>query len=428
MVLAPILSWLAHSAALALNLTRLDGAVPEVLAGTVSKEDAARHADYGRTMTRFELAERAFMLGLLLAFLLLGGFGAVDRAATSLALWLGLGQLAAGLLFLAGIGLLADLASLPWDVYHIFAIETTYGFNTTTPGTFVADKLKGWLIGGLIGGPLAAGILALFQAYGPGAWLWCWGAAAAWLVLVTWIGPRLLLPLFHKFEPLPDNDLRAAIETYAQGQDIRLGGIQVMDGSRRSTKANAFFTGMGRTKRIALFDTLLDKLDQAQVVAVLAHEAGHLKLKHVPLRLAAALAKTGLIFWLLSLVLARPEFSRALGAEPSVHAALAAFGLLLGPANLVLSLLENALSRSQEAAADSYAADTASGPDALAKALQALSTANLSLLDPHPWYVRLNMSHPPLAERLTLLKAMTPGGSSGPLAPEQGLGHTVPRD
>ena len=405
-------------AALGLNLTRLGNPPPAALAGAVTPESASRHADYGRAKTRFEMAERTAMLALLLAFVLLGGFGAVDRAATGLAHSLGLGQSAAGLLFLGGLGLLADLAALPWDVYHIFVIETTYGFNTTTPGTFVADKLKGWLVGVLIGGPLAAGVLALFRSFGPEAWLWCWGAAAAWLVLMTWIGPRLLLPLFHRFTPLPEGELRTRIEDYAEAQGIRLGGIQVMDGSRRSTKANAFFTGIGPTKRIALFDTLLDKLDSGQVVAVLAHETGHLKLRHVPLRLAAALAKTGALFWLLSLVLVRPELARALGAEPSTHMALAAFGLLLGPVNLILSLLENALSRAHEKAADRFAARTGDGPGPLNTALLKLTTANLSLLDPHPWFVWLNMSHPPLARRLA--------GLSPPLAPVDGLGHTVP--
>ncbi|MGE4506202.1 MAG: M48 family metallopeptidase, partial [Desulfovibrionaceae bacterium] len=294
--------------------------------------------------------------------------------------------------------------------------------------TFALDRLKGWLLTALLGGALLAALLWFLGRAGPLAWVWCWLAVSGFSLAMALLGPTLLLPLFNRFTPLEPGTLREGIEAMAARAGFRLSGIFVMDGSRRSTKGNAFFTGIGPTRRIALFDTLVDAQSTEETVGVLAHEIGHSRLGHIRKRLLTGVLKTGALLWLVSLFLQRPELQMALGmSEPSVHAGLLLFGVLFTPLSLPLSMLSAAVSRHHEFEADAFAARLTGRPGALASALAGLAARNKTNLTPHPLEVWLHHSHPPVLQRLARLERMEglegaggtgPAGTSGPNGPE----------
>jgi STE24 endopeptidase len=257
-----------------------------------------------------------------------------------------------------------------------------------------------------------AAILWLFDAAGPRAWLWCWALVTAWTVGVQYIAPTWIMPLFNRFTSLPNGALRDALLGLAERVGFPLAGVWVIDGSKRSSKANAFFTGFGSRKRIALFDTLLATLAPDEVLAVVAHEIGHYKRRHVQWGLAIAIAHTGVLFFLLSLVLRTPALFAAFAIDqPSVHAGLVIFGILMTPIHLLLSLVLNALSRRHEYAADRFAADAVGTGRDLARGLRHLAADTLANLTPHPWYVALHHSHPPVVERVRVLESRSPAAS-----------------
>ena len=262
------------------------------------------------------------------------------------------------------------------------------------------------------GGALLAAILFFFERAGASAWLYCWIVTTVVILVVQFVAPTWIMPLFNKFSPLEDGDLREAILSYARSVAFPLQGIFVIDGSRRSTKANAFFTGFGRTKRIALFDTLLASQTTPEMLSIVAHEIGHYKKGHIPKRLLVSVAHMGILFGLLSFFLSQDSLYAAFGIEePSIHAGLVFFGLLYIPIELVLSLALNAVSRRDEYAADRFAAETTKQPEVLASALKRLASEQLSHLTPHPFYVALHYSHPPILKRLEALRAVAPAGS-----------------
>jgi STE24 endopeptidase len=290
---------------------------------------------------------------------------------------------------------------LPYSIYDTFVIEQKYGFNRTEPATFIADRVKAVMLAVLLGGPLLAAIFALFEWSGPNAWLYCWGAVSLYLLAVEFVAPNWLMPLFNKFTPLEEGELRTSILGYARSVGFPLANLFVIDGSRRSDKANAFFTGFGRNKRIALFDTLIARHTVPELVAVLAHEIGHYKKKHIAWGILISIAHFGLLFFLLSLFINSPGLYSAFGVkEPSVYTGLIFFGLLYTPVEFLLSIAMNALSRRFEYDADRFAASTIPDPSAMTDALKKLSRDNLSNLTPHPCYVFLHYSHPPLLQRL----------------------------
>ncbi|MFW5837800.1 MAG: M48 family metallopeptidase, partial [Desulfovibrionaceae bacterium] len=357
--------------------------------------------EYARAGLRFEAVSETASTAALLAFLWAGGFGWLDEAARSL----GWPQLPTGLAYVGALAAASALLGLPFSVYHTFVLEQRFGFNTTSPGTFVMDRVKGWLLGVVLGGGLLAVILWLLERLGPSAWIWCWLAFAVFLIAVQVAAPIWILPLFNTFTPMPEGELRRAIEGYARANGIPLSGIYLMDGSRRSTKSNAFVTGLGRKKRIALYDTLVESLNVDEAVAVLAHEAGHVKLRHALLLLGLAAAKGLLLFFLLSLVLQVPALFTGLGASgPSPYLGLVIFGLLWIPAGLAASALVNTVSRRAERAADDFAARSTGAPAALAMALRRLAVGNLSNLTPHRLTVVLDYAHPPVLERIRRLE------------------------
>ncbi len=301
--------------------------------------------------------------------------------------------------------MISGMVELPFDIYHTFVLENRFGFNTTTWQTFLADKIKGVVLAGIIGGLLLGAVLWFFQAAGAWAWAWCWGITVGFSLLLTYVAPQWILPQFNKFTPLQDGELKQKIEAYAAGQGYTVSGIFVMDGSKRSTKANAFFTGFGKTKRIALFDTLLENHTADELLAVLAHEVGHGKLGHIKKQLLTMVLKTGAVFYLLSLFLGNQGLFDAFGMQQmSTYAGLVFFGLLYTPVSMVLSLLANRVSRKHEFEADAFAAKTTGDHEQLVIALKRLSANSLSNLTPHWLTVWLEYGHPPVLQRIRALR------------------------
>jgi STE24 endopeptidase len=386
-----------------LNLKTLGGPLPGEFADAYDPETYRKSQEYTRVRTRFGFISSSAMLALTFAFWFAGGFNAVDTMARG---W-DLPDVLTGLAFIGILTLMKALVSLPFSVWSTFVIEQRFGFNRTSPGTFVADLLKGLVLSIVIGGALVAGILWFFGWAGPGGWLWCWAFGTAVTLLLQFVAPAWLMPLFNKFTPLADGELKDRILSYAAGIGFPLAGIFVMDGSKRSSKSNAFFSGFGKYKRIALFDTLIAKHTVPELVAVLAHEIGHYRKRHILTGTAVSILHMGAVLWLFSLFIGhRPLFDAFFMDEPSVYAGLLFFGLLFTPAEFFLSLAMHALSRKHEFEADEFAKGTIEGGgDDLATALKKLSSDNLSNLTPHPAYVFLHYSHPPVLERIRRLRS-----------------------
>src|SRR5690606_33026087 len=304
-----------------------------------------------------------------------------------------------GLIFFGIIMIGSDILMTPFGWYSTFVIEEKYGFNKTTKKTFVLDKIKGWLMMIIIGGLILGLIIWFYQQTGKDFWLYAWAVVIIFSVVVNMFYSRLIVPLFNKQTPLEEGNLKVAIEKYASKVGFRLDKIFVIDGSKRSTKANAYFSGFGSEKRVTLYDTLIEDLDDEEIVAVLAHEVGHYKKKHIIFNLFAAIVTTGITFWLLSLFIGNPLLSQALNvSEPSFHIGLIAFAVLYSPISGITELIMNYLSRKFEYQADDYAKMTyAAHP--LISGLKKLSKNNLSNLTPHPLYVFVHYSHPTLLKR-----------------------------
>lgn len=395
-----ILGWLLGVVSRALNRRALSPVLPAAFQGWYDEDRYRASQAHARAASRLADVEETVGLVAAAGFILAGGFPWLDGLARSL----GLGEIATGLVFLGALALADAVLGLPFDAYAAFVLEERFGFNRTTPGTFVLDRLKGALLAAVLGGPLLAAALWFYQALPDTAWLWSWLTASLFMAGLQYAAPTLIMPLFNRFEPLPAGELRAAIEDYARRQDFHLDGVFVMDGSRRSSRGNAFFTGFGRRKRVALFDTLIKEQTVPEIVAVLAHEIGHYKKGHIPQGMFFAVLRLGAIFLLLSFFLREPALFAAVGLEgPSVHVGLVLFLLLYSPVSLVLDVATNWWSRRREFEADRFAAETTRRPQDLASALKKLSVNNLANLTPHPLYVFLRYSHPPILERMEAL-------------------------
>lgn len=384
-----------------LNLKSLDRELPEEFSDVYDREKYEKSQEYTRVRTKFGLITSAFSLALVLAFWFSGGFNMLDQYLRGF----GWNEIWTGLAYIGILIIGRSLLSLPFSIYSTFVIEERFGFNKTTPATFIADLLKSLGLSILIGGPLLAGILAIFIYGGELAWLWCWIAVTLFTLVMQFVAPTWIMPLFNKFTPLEEGELRERIMEYARSVDFPLKNLYVMDGSKRSAKSNAFFTGFGKNKRIALFDTLIEKHTVPELVAVLAHEIGHYKKKHILKGMVISIAHTGVLFYLLSLFLHSEGLFNAFYMEQmSVHAGLIFFGLLFAPVELILSVFMQILSRKHEYEADRFAADTTGKPQHMIDALKKLSAGNLSNLTPHPFYVFLNYSHPPVLQRIDAIR------------------------
>ena len=380
-----------------LNLKSLRSEPPSSLEGVYKPEEYRKAQEYIRTNTRFDFITGTFSLLVLLFFWFAGGFNYLDQVVRS---W-GSDPILNGLLYIGILMLGYSLLTLPFSIYHTFVIEERFGFNRTTPRTFLLDRIKGLGLTALLGAALLSGILALFGNVGYLAWVYCWLAVTAFSLIMQYVAPTWIMPLFNKFTPLEPGELKEAILNYARSVGFPITNVFVIDGSRRSSKSNAFFTGFGRNKRIALFDTLIKKHTVSELVAVLAHEIGHHKKKHILQGTIINILHTGVLFFVLSIFLGSPGLYDAFYMEQqSIYSGIVFFGLLYTPLEMVLSVMMHALSRKNEYEADRFAAQTIQHPQHLVQALKKLHAGNLSNLMPHPFYVFLNYSHPPLLQRM----------------------------
>ena len=395
-----VFNWLLSLVVETLNIRNVSTEIPDEFRGVYDAEKYDRSQRYLRDNTLFGQIQAAIMLPLTIAFILLGGFRWVHSIAQAASEHM----ILQGLVFGGILILLGQLIGIPFSLYDTFVIEERYGFNKTTPKTFVLDILKGWLLTALLGAPIFALVLWIFSAV-PHAWLWAWAALAAIQLFILFIAPVVILPLFNKFTTLEAGELRSKIESFAQGQNYKLSGIFKIDGSRRSTKSNAYFTGFGKTKRIALFDTLIENHTVPELIAVLAHEIGHCKLGHIKKSIVISLASSLLMFCILSLFITREGLYAAFGIEGTpLYAGFVFFGFLYAPIQMILSIAGNILSRKHEFEADAFAAETTRAPGEMIAALKKLSVDNLSNLTPHPLKVFLQYSHPPVLERIRALR------------------------
>jgi len=404
-LIALILNFVVELLADILNMGALKQALPDEFRGIYNEEEYARSQEYTRVRTRFGFISSAFDLVVLLCFWFVGGFNALDLAVRGF----GFSPILTGLIYVGALLLLRTLLALPFDIYATFVIEERFGFNKTTVRTFILDLVKGAFLTALLGGALLAVVLVIFDLSGPRAWLYCWLAVSLFILFLQFIAPTWLLPLFNKFVPLADGELKGRIMQYAQSVGFRLEKIFVMDGSRRSGKSNAFFTGFGRHKRIALYDTLIDKHSVPELEAILAHEIGHYKKKHIQQGLLLTLLHMGVMLFLLSIFISHKGLFDAFFMDhSSVYAGLIFFGLLLAPVEMVLSIILHFLSRTNEYQADRFAAETIADPIQMIMALKNLARDNLANLTPHPFHVFLHASHPPMLKRIQAIRKHMP--------------------
>ncbi len=384
-----------------LNLSRMKPELPEKLRPFYDEERYRKSQNYLREKSRFGLLTGALNFVGTLLVLILGGLGALD---SYLRTYMDDPFLLA-LTFFGVLGAASSIFGMPFSLYSTFVIEEKYGFNKTTFKTWVLDKVKGALIGAVLGSLILFAFIWLVDTLKEDFWIWFWGGISLFSLGIQFFYTTLLMPLFNKLQPLEAGELRSAIEAYSTKVGFPLGNIMVMDGSKRSTKANAFFSGFGSQKRIVLYDTLIAQMSQPEILSVLAHEVGHYKRRHIILGTILGMLNIGLMLFVLSRFILLPELSAALGAAtPSIHLSLIAFAMLFSPISEVTGLLMNLLSRKNEYEADAFARETCDGP-ALEAALIKLHVETLSNLDPHPAYVFLHYSHPTLMQRISALRA-----------------------
>lgn len=386
-----------------MNLKSLSKQLPDEFEGVYDEETYAKSQEYTKVRTRFGFITGAFDLLLLLGFWFSGGFNWLDEIIRA---W-DFNELVTGVLYITILLVAKSIISLPFSIYSTFVIEEKFGFNKTTPKTFVTDLFKGLGLGALIGIPLLAGLLAFFMYTGDFAWLYAWIAITLFSLVMQYVAPTWIMPIFNKFTPLEEGELRTKIEEYTVKVNFPLQGLFVIDGSKRSSKSNAFFTGFGKNKRIALYDTLIENHTDDELVAVLAHEIGHYKKKHIVKGMITGIIQTGVTFFLLSVFLkAEGLFDAFYMEQMSVYAGLIFFGMLYAPIEMILSLFAQIVSRKHEFEADEFAASTIKNAENMVSTLKKLSKDNLSNLTPHPFYVFLNYSHPPVLQRINAIRGL----------------------
>ena len=383
------------------NSTLWSNELPEELKGIYDAEKYRQSQAYKRANDGLSLVMSTVSLVVILLMLFFQGFAYVDDIARMVSR----NPIILALLFFGILMLASDIIDTPFSAYDIFVIEEKYGFNKTTLGTFISDKLKGWLIASVIGGGLLSLIVWFFGITKENFWIYAWGAVAIFSIFMNMFYSTLIVPLFNKQTPLEEGELRDAIEQLAEKAGFKLKDIFVLDSSKRSTKANAYFIGFGPKKRIVLYDTLIDDLETDEIVAVLAHEIGHYKKKHGIWGLIISILQAGVTFYILSILINNPILSEALGAKvPSFHIGLVTFGILYSPISTILGLGMNIFARRNEYQADEFV-KSFNYEDKLISALKKLSVNTLSNLTPHPLYVFFNYSHPTLLQRIKAIKS-----------------------
>jgi STE24 endopeptidase len=383
-----------------LNSNYWSDTLPDELRDVYDSEKYKQSQNYKRINDKFSLLTNTFSFLIVLCMLFFHIFGYFDTVARGISdnpIWV-------ALIFFGMLMLASDIINTPFAIYDTFVIEEKFGFNKTTLRTYIGDKLKGWLITGLIGGGILALITWFYGVTEHYFWLYAWAAMTLFTIFITMFYSSLIVPLFNKQTPLAEGELRDAIRKFSEKAGFQLQNIFVIDGSKRSTKANAYFTGLGSRKRIVLYDTLIDDLSTEEIVAVLAHEVGHYKHKHTLSGLLLSTIQTGITLYIFSLFTVNPMLSEALGARvPGFHMALMAFAVIYSPFSTIIGLFMNMLSRKNEYEADRFTKKY-NLDSALVSALKKLSSNNLSNLTPHPAYVFFHFSHPTLLQRIRGLK------------------------
>ena len=378
-----------------LNAKHFNDPIPEELKDVYELDEYQKSQAYKKENQRFGTIASTISILATLLFFFLDGFKYVDEIARSISD----NNIIITLVFFGIIMLASDILSTPFGYYKTFVIEEKFGFNKTTKKLFILDKIKGLMMMVLIGGLLLSLIVWFYETTGSQFWLYAWAMIAVFSFFMNMFYAKLIVPLFNKQTPLEEGSLRSKIEEYSSQVGFKLDNIFVIDGSKRSTKANAYFSGFGSEKRITLYDTLINDLEEDEIVAVLAHEVGHYKKKHIIFNLFASILLTGLTLYILSLFISNPLLSNALGADiPSFHIGLIAFGLLYSPISEITGLIMHLFSRKFEYQADDYAKNTFEATP-LISALKKLSKNSLSNLTPHPAYVTAHYSHPTLLQR-----------------------------
>ncbi|MAE86640.1 MAG: peptidase M48 [Flammeovirgaceae bacterium] len=374
--------------------------IPQELNGIYDEEKYAKSQEYNQVNSRFGMLTASFSFLLLICALYFGWFGVLDK-------WLrGFSPLepVTTLLFFGALFVISDVVGLPFSWYQTFVIEERFGFNKMTPKTFWLDKLKGYVLTLLIGGILLGALIYLVMFMGSDFWIYFWAIITVFILFINVFYTSLFLPLFNKLTPMEDGELKQSIEAYSEKVKFPLKNIFVMDGSKRSSKGNAFFSGLGRNKKVVLFDTLIDNHTTEELTAVFAHEVGHFKKKHIIYGTIISILSVGVMLYLLSLMIYNSEVSWAMGGDiTAIHLNILAFGILYSPISRVLGIFGNIFSRKNEYEADEYAVKTFGGTP-LIEGLKKMSSDHLSNLTPHPAYVFVNYSHPPLLQRVQAMQ------------------------
>ncbi len=391
-----------------LNAQHRSQKLPAELQDIYNSEEYEKQQQYEQTKTNFGLITATFSFILILGMLVFNGFAFVDTfiyntfGGTEHAIH----HIWAGLLFFGILAFASDILGIPFEAYSTFVIEEKFGFNKTTIKTFIIDKIKSWLLMILLGGSILAALLWLITYFGEHFWIYAWIFISVIMIGITMFYSTLIVPLFNKQTPLEEGELKQAIFEFSNKVGFKLDNIYVIDGSKRSTKANAYFSGLGAKKRIVLYDTLIQEMSTEEIVAVLAHEIGHYKKKHTRTMIAASLLQMGLLLFIFGLLVNSSWLTEALGIpfeQGKYHIALFVFSILYSPLSFIISIAMNLASRKHEFEADAYAATHYNGTF-LEQALRKLSKRNLSNLTPHPLYVFFYYSHPPLLERIRAMR------------------------
>ena len=407
LILILIALWKLDFIATLLNLKASSPELPAEFSDVFDKKKYEESQQYMQANSKFDIVSSIFNLFVLLTFWLCNGFVWLEGVVSGF----GFGYILSGLAYLGLLFLGNLLLTMPFDIYSTFILEKRFGFNKTTSATFVSDQLKSLLITALLGGPIIALLLWIFNSV-DNAWLWAWAAVTVFSLLLTYLAPTYIMPLFNKFTPLEDGALKTEIEAMSAKCEFPLTELFVIDGSKRSTKANAFFTGFGKQKKIALYDTLIKEQSIPELVAVLAHEIGHFKCRHILQRIVLSVVQMAVIFYLIG-IFTSPDSAvsqvvyEAFGFTDSapIYVGFALFGIVFQPVSFLISLAMNRWSRKHEFEADNYAKEHQGTPDHLISALKKLSAQNLSNLTPHPLVVFLEYSHPPVLQRINALRS-----------------------
>ena len=384
-----------------LNITNIKNDIPDEFKDVYKADEYKKSQHYLKETTRFKLIKSTFFTITTILFILLGGFNYLD-------IWIrsfNFSSLITGVLYMQILILGLSIVSIPFSLFSTFYIEKKYGFNKTTLTTFSLDFIKSIVLTFLIGSPIIYGLLWFFTTFTNLAWIYAWSFLIIVQLIIMYIAPTYIMPLFNKFIPLEEGELKTKIESYAKEHNFELNGLFKMDGSKRSTKSNAFFTGFGKNKRIVLFDTLINNHHPDELLCILAHEMGHYKLHHIQKNIIISILSTGFMLFLLSLFLNNPQLAAAFKLEyTSVYTSLVVFGFLFKPIEEVMGIFNNILSRKHEYEADEYAIKTTGLKKEFIDGLKKLSVDNLSNLRPHWLKVFIEYSHPPLLNRINAIK------------------------